>query len=461
MSEAVRMIKEALDIVSLIGEHVDLRKTGSHYKGLCPFHAEKTPSFTVNREKQMFHCFGCGASGDIFAFVMKRQNLEFPEAVRLLAERAGIDLANGSNCKHQRLFDLMKDAERFYNDNLTKNEKALDYLKDKRGLTEESIRNFRLGCTNGTSVVSFLREKGYTEAEICDAGLAVRREGNVKDFFWQRVMFPIGFQDRTRGFGGRTLIEGVPKYLNSPATPIFDKSCILYGLRPSGIRERGYALIVEGYFDVIMCHQYGYRNAVAPLGTALSGKHAKLLGRLTDTFVLLFDGDDAGRKAAIRSSEFLFHEKARGGTGLLPTGEDPDSFLCKEGELEPLIRDAVPFSVFLAKKVPRSRKKVFTSLIYRDPLEVAEFLAYGSTPEEREISAEISARSVIEKVCQALPSIVRKGSVEVKKVNNHYLALFESDRFIFGRDIVDDCKRRANAIMEKYLSLKKKHMSRE
>jgi DNA primase len=461
MSEAVRMIKEALDIVTLIGEHVDLRKTGSHYKGLCPFHAEKTSSFTVNREKQMFRCFGCGASGDVFAFVMKRQNLEFPEAVMLLAERAGIELAKGTNGKHQRLFDLMKEAERFYSDNLMKNLKALAYLREKRGLTEESIRNFCLGCTNGTSVVSFLREKGYTEAEICDTGLAVRREGKVRDFFWKRVMFPIAFQGRTRGFGGRTLAEGVPKYLNSPTTPIFDKSCLLYGLSPAGIRERGYALIVEGYIDVIICHQYGYTNAVAPLGTALSGTHMKLLSRFTDTFVLLFDGDDAGRKAAIRSSELLFHEKARGRTGLLPLGEDPDSFLCAGGDLERLITDAMPFSVFLAGNVPQSRKRIFTSLIYRDPLEVAEFLAYGSTPEEREIAAEISARSVIEKVCHALPSIVRKDSVEVKKVNNHYLALFASGRFILGQDFVDDCKRQANGIMEKYLSLKKKHMNKQ
>jgi DNA primase catalytic core len=342
-----------------------------------------------------------------------------------------------------------------------KNEKALDYLKDKRGLTEESIRDFGLGCTNGSSVVSFLREKGYTEAEICDAGLAVRREGKVRDFFWKRVMFPIVSQGRTRGFGGRTLREGVPKYLNSPATPIFDKSGVLYGLRPAGIRERGYALIVEGYIDVIICHQYGYRNTVAPLGTALSGRHVKLLSRFTDTFVLLFDGDDAGNKAAIRSSELLFHEKARGGIGLLPADEDPDSFLRKGGDLERLIMDAVPFSVFLARNVPQSRKRIFTSVLYREPLEVAEFLAYGSSPEERGISAELSARSLIEKVCQALPSIVRKGSVEVKKVNDHYLALFASGRFILGRDIVDDCKQQANGIMEKYLSLQKKHTNRE
>jgi DNA primase len=461
MSDAVRTIKEAVDIVTLIGEHVDLRKAGSHYKGLCPFHAEKTPSFTVNRENQMFYCFGCGANGDVFAFVMKRQNLEFPEAVRLLAERAGIDLAKGSNGKHQSLFDLMKEAERFYSDNLTKNEKALAYLKDKRGLTEESIRDFRLGCTNGSSVVSFLREKGYTEAEICDVGLAVRSGGEVRDFFRKRVIFPIVFQGKTRGFGGRVVTEGVPKYLNSPATPIFDKSGVLYGLSPAGIRGRQYALIVEGYFDVIVCHQYGYRNAVAPMGTALSGNHVKLLKRFTDTFVLMFDGDEAGRKAAIRSSELLFHEKTRGGIGILPSGEDPDSFLRKGGDLERLIMDAVPFSVFLAMNEPQSRKRIFTSVLYREPLEVAEFLAYGSSPEERGISAELSARSLIEKVCQALPSIVRRGSVEVKKVNDHYLALFASGRFILGRDIVDDCKQQANGIMEKYLLLKKKDMSRE
>jgi DNA primase len=453
MSDAVRVIKEVLDIVTLIGEHVDLRKTGRNYKGLCPFHAEKTPSFTVNGEKQMFHCFGCGASGDVFAFLMKRQNLEFPEAVRLLAERAGIDLAKGSNGKHQRLFDLMKEAERFYSDNLMKNKKASAYLKEKRGLTEESVRDFSLGCTNGASVVSFLREKGYTEAEICDAGLAVRREGKVRDFFWKRVMFPIVFHGRTRGFGGRTL-NGVPKYLNSPATPIFDKSCVLYGLSPSGIRERGYALIVEGYLDVIMCHQYGYKNAVAPLGTALSRNHVKLLRRFTDTFVLMFDGDDAGRKAAIRSSELLFHEKARGGTGLLPADEDPDSLLRKGGDIEPVIRDAMPFSVFLARNVPQSRKRIFTSVLYREPLEIAEFLAYGSSPKEREISAEMSARFLIEKLCHGLPSIVRKGSVEVKKVNDHYLALFESQRFVIAQHVVGDYRQHANGITRKYLLFK-------
>ena len=456
MNDAVRQIKDALDIVTLIGEYVTLKRSGNHYKGLCPFHAEKTPSFTVNAEKQIFHCFGCGAGGDMFAFVMKHQNVEFPEAVRLLAVKAGVDFSKGGNGKHQRLFDLMKEAERFYADNLTKNEKAMAYLKEKRGLTEESIRNFRIGCTNGASVFSLLKTKGYTEDEIREAGLTVKKGKEVRDFFWRRIMFPIVFQGKIRGFGGRIVTEGAPKYLNSPTTTIFDKSSVLYGLSPTGIKERGYALIVEGYLDVIICHQYGYRNAVAPLGTALSENHVKLLRKYTDTIIPLFDGDEPGKKAAVRASEFLFKEKARGGIGLLPADEDPDSFLRNGGDLEPIINDVTPFSVFLTKNVPWARKRIFNSLLCRGPFEAAEFLAYDSTPEERRISAEMSARVLIEQVCQELPSIVRKDSVEVKKVNDHYLALFSSKRFVLWQDIEGDYKCQANEMMKRYLVLKKK-----
>jgi DNA primase len=390
---------------------------------------------------------------------MKHQNVEFPEALRLLAAKVGVDLSKGYNGKHQRLFDLMKEAERFYADNLIKNVKAMAYLQEKRGLTEESIRNFRLGCTNGASVFSFLKTKGYTEEEIREAGLTVKREGEVRDFFWKRVMFPIVFQGKTRAFGGRIVTEGAPKYLNSPTTSIFDKSSVLYGLNPTGIRDRGYALIVEGYLDVIICHQYGYPNAVAPLGTALSENHIRLLRRYTDTIIPVFDGDQSGRKAAVRASEFLFKEKAKGGIGLLPADEDPDSLLRKGGDLGPIIEAATPFSVFLVNNAPSSRKRIFTSLLFRDSLETAEFLAYDSTPEDRLIAAEMSARFLIERLCHGLPSIVRKDAVEVKKVNDHYLALFDAQRFILGQCVVGGYRQQANGIMKKYLLLKRKHLN--
>ncbi len=175
-----------------------------------------------------------------------------------------------------------------------------------------------------------------------------------------RVTFPIVSHGRTRGFGGRTLAEGVPKHFNSPATPIFDKSFVLYGLRPVGIREKGYTLIVEGYLDVIMCHQYGYKNVVAPLGTALSGRHVELLRRFTDTLVLMFDGDDAGRKAAIRTSELLFLEKARGGVGLLPADKDPDSFLLKGGDLEVSFRVIIALASATARPALGFSKRLMT-----------------------------------------------------------------------------------------------------
>jgi len=338
-------IRQATEIVALVRNTVPLKKAGSGFVGLCPFHKEKTPSFHVNPEKQIFKCFGCGVAGNIFSFVMKLDGITFPEAVRLLAERAHVELpegdAGGARAgEKSRLCEVNAWAAETFHRWLTKDavgRNALQYLV-KRGLKTETIRDFQLGFSppGWDSLLKAAARKGYEGALLLKAGLTAvsERSEGAYDRFRNRVMFPIrDAQDRVIAFGGRSLGDEEPKYLNSPETPLFSKGRVFYALdrARADLREKRQAIVVEGYMDAAMAHQFGVSRTVAVLGTALSLEHVRLLRRHADEAILLFDSDNAGQTSASRSVDAFAAEEVPVRVATLPEGLDPDEFLLKYG----------------------------------------------------------------------------------------------------------------------------------
>ncbi|HKZ57556.1 MAG TPA: DNA primase [Thermodesulfovibrionales bacterium] len=333
-------IKTRIDIVDFISEYVQLRKSGQNFKALCPFHSEKTPSFMVNPSKQIFHCFGCGVGGDVVSFLMKLENIPFNEALHNIAKKAGIDLREFKfdkehTEKRDKILQINREAMNYFIKNLKGSEKAKTYLR-KRGIEEDSLKGFSIGYATAErdGLIKHVKKMGYSDSVIKEAGLAVSYEKGSRDIFRERIIFPIfNNQGDTVAFGGRVLDDSLPKYLNSPETGVFKKGETLFGLNlaKEEIRKKGYSLIVEGYLDTIVCHQYGFKNTVAPLGTALTSKQLQRLKPLTGRIVLVFDNDDAGVAASKRSLTILFENNFRAKVLLLPEGEDPDSFLRKEG----------------------------------------------------------------------------------------------------------------------------------
>lgn len=319
----IRRVREATDLVALASERVVLRQKGRVFWGCCPFHDEKTPSFKIDPDTQLWHCFGCGKGGDVFGYVMESENVDFPDAVRELADRAHIEIkeTGGSGVprsKRERMMDACKDAEEFYHRQLMRSREkgpasARAYLHG-RGFGSKASNDWMLGYAPGRgALVSYLKGKGYTRDVLIDANLAVDRDGRLSDRFYERVIFPVhDVQGRCVAFGGRVIGEGEPKYLNSSETPIFHKSDNLYGVdrAKSAMVNTRQAVVVEGYTDVIALHEAGVTNAVAALGTSLTAQHVKLLSRFATTIVYLFDGDAAGQKAANRASEFIDWQSA-------------------------------------------------------------------------------------------------------------------------------------------------------
>lgn len=338
--ELVEEIRARNDIVDVIGSYVRLSKKGSSYMGLCPFHNEKSPSFSVSAAKQMYHCFGCGVGGNVFTFIMEYENYSFIEALKLLAERAGITLPEieyseeakrAANLKG-RLFEINKIAAKyfFYQLKSERGKGALDYLKE-RSLTEETIVHFGLGYSNKKSddLYQYLKNLGYEDELLRQSGLISMEEAKgAFDKFWNRVMFPImDVNNKVIGFGGRVMGEGAPKYLNSPETKIFDKSRNLYGLNFARQSRMSYLLICEGYMDVISLHQAGFTNAVASLGTAFTALQAKLLSRYTKEVLLTYDSDGAGMKAALRAIPIIKEAGLSVKVINMQPYKDPDEFI--------------------------------------------------------------------------------------------------------------------------------------
>lgn len=341
--ELLEKIKEQNDIVDIVSEKVRLKRSGKYYTGLCPFHNEKSSSFTVTQDKQIYKCFGCGEAGNVITFVMKTKNLPFYEAVKYLAERAHIPLDLGSGKKSkiaqkkEQLYEINTDAARFFFNNLYKSKAAKEYFL-RRGITESTIRKFGLGYSidSWNSLLNHLKTKGYTQDIILDAGLILKNEkGNVYDRFRNRVMFPVfDYKGKVTGFGGRVLDDSKPKYLNSPETLVFQKGTNLYGLNfaiKNGLPEK-YFIIVEGYMDCISLHQFGITNVVASLGTALTINQARLLKRYADKVIIAYDADLAGQKATIRGLEILRNAGFDVRVLTVPEGKDPDEYIRSNGK---------------------------------------------------------------------------------------------------------------------------------
>lgn len=363
-------IRNATDIVDVIGAVVRLKKRGRNFIGLCPFHQEKTPSFTVSAEKQMFHCFGCGVGGNVFSFLMEHDKQTFVEAVRTLADRAGIHIPDpgsddrGEASEQEQMLALLRLVGLRFHDHLmtgTEGRLALEYFRH-RGLTDATIAAFGLGYSLNAwdDLVGFARREGHDIALLEKAGLVIRRDdgSGQYDRFRGRAMFPIfSPSGRTIAFGARKVREDDPlaKYINSPETPVYSKSRVLYGLSQAreAIRDRDFALMVEGYMDLITLHQAGFRNVVASSGTALTVEQIQLLARYTKSFTLVYDADSAGSKATLRGGDLVLEQDVDVRVAALPPGEDPDSFIRKNGgkAFQELLDGAVSFLEFRAQQL--------------------------------------------------------------------------------------------------------------
>lgn len=350
--DAIEEIRHRIGILDIVSEYVAVKRAGKSYKGLCPFHSEKTPSFTVSQEFQTWHCFGCGEHGDAFSFLMKVENLTFAEALERLAKRAGVELERFQHRQTSRkelLGRINSLAAAYYSELLKRTSAAMDYLHG-RGLADETIGQFRLGyaAPEWDGFVQHMTKKDVDPNDAAQAGLIIRNNrGGYYDRFRHRIVFPIlDIQERVIGFGGRALGDGQPKYLNSPETPLFSKTRSLYGLNLArkSIAENGCAIVVEGYTDVITVHQAGFSNCVATLGTALTLEHIKVLLRYTKKAVLAYDADSAGIAAALRGAALFDEVECDVRIARLPRGNDPDGLL-REGrisEFEAAVSEALP-----------------------------------------------------------------------------------------------------------------------
>ena len=337
--EVIEEVRMKNDIVDVISGYVKLQKKGANYFGLCPFHNEKSPSFSVSPGKQMYYCFGCGAGGNVITFLMEYENYTFVEAVKMLADRAGIALPEMEYSKEAKaqaslkntLLEINRLAGNYFYYQLKQPQGKIgyDYLV-KRKLTDETIRRFGLGFSNKISddLYRYLKSKGYEDELLKDTGLVTIEERGARDKFWNRVMFPImDVNSRVIGFGGRVMGDAKPKYLNSPETIIFDKSRNLYGLNRARKSRKPYFLLCEGYMDVISLHQAGFTNAVASLGTALTPGHAALIKRYVNEVYLTYDSDEAGTKAALRAGPILREVGITAKIIRMEPYKDPDEFI--------------------------------------------------------------------------------------------------------------------------------------
>jgi len=371
--EITDLIKEKADIVELASQYTNLKQRGKRWFGLCPFHSEKTPSFTVDPEKKLYHCFGCGAGGDIFTLIMEKERLSFWEAIKFLCQKYNIPLPEKSsehskiNAEMEELYKIHEEALKFFRKNLlstNEGKKAFDYLI-KRGIKKESIDFFKIGYAlkSWNSLYSYLIQKNISPSSIEKAGLIIssQKGEGFYDRFRGRIIFPIfNLSGRIIAFGGRTVYEEEPKYLNSPETPIYSKGNSLYGLNwaKDSIREHKEAVLVEGYMDYISLYQAGIKNIVASLGTSLTASQLSLLQRFTRKVCINYDSDQAGQSATLRSISLCLERGLEVNISLLPEGHDPDSFVKERGRqqyLDYINQKSIPGFEFLCTSLMNSR----------------------------------------------------------------------------------------------------------
>ena len=405
--DIIEEVRSRNDIVDVISAYVPLKKKGSSYFGLCPFHNEKSPSFSVSRDKQMYYCFGCGAGGNVYTFLMEYENFSFPEAVRFLAERAGMELpqeemneeARRQMDEKARLRDMNKLAANYFYYLLhsKRGKRGLEYFR-KRGITEETIRHFGLGFADiySDDLYRFLKSKGYKDEELKDSALVtIDEKRGGSDKFWNRVMFPImDVNNRVIGFGGRVMGDGNPKYLNSRETKLFDKSRNLYGLNFARKSRKNEIILCEGYMDVISMHQAGFTNAVAALGTAFTSGHGTLLRRYTENVILSFDSDEAGQRAVLRAIPILKDAGLNVRVLDLKPYKDPDEFIKGSGKeaLEERIRKASSSFMFQVKVLAGDYDQEDPESKTKFQHEAAKLLAKIEEPLERKNYIEAVSR---------------------------------------------------------------------
>ena len=353
---AISEVKQRTDIADVVGQYVALKKAGRNLSGLCPFHSENHPSFFIYPEQQSWHCFGCNTGGDVFSFVMKKENMDFGDALRLLAQRAGVTIPSKfereeGKGEKERLYQVNEAAAQYFHNLLLTSpagEKARSYVAN-RGFSAKTVTDFQLGFSLNSweSLKQFLLERSYTESELLTAGLMVETEdGKTHDRFRNKLIFPIlDARGRVIGFGARVLDDSLPKYVNSPQTPLFNKSSSLYGinLASPGIRQQDTAVIVEGYIDTIIAHQNGFNNVVASMGTSVTEKQVSSLKKLTKNLVLALDADAAGEEAMLRGVDYENTIGAEVRVIILPEGKDPDDVIKDNPETwQQLIAQALP-----------------------------------------------------------------------------------------------------------------------
>jgi DNA primase len=428
--EVIQKVKEQNDIIDVISDTVRLKRTGRNYLGVCPFHHEKTPSFTVSRDKQIYKCFGCGAAGNVISFVMKTKNLTFPDSVKFLAERVGIDIEESSEKKAQKIkFDKMYninvEAARYFFNNLRKNEKAYSYFKN-RGIDDITMKRFGLGfATDGWhNLRNYLKTKGIKEEELLNLGLTIKSpKGSIYDRFRNRVIFPVfDYSGKVIGFGGRVLDDSKPKYLNSPETPLFKKGIHLYGLNFAIKNNMDRAVvIVEGYMDCISLHQHGITNVVATLGTALTEYQAKLLKRYVDRVVISFDADIAGQNATLRGLEILKKEGFDIRVLQVPQGKDPDEYIKANGKeaFIKLIDNSLPLIDYRLKKSEDGINFTNKEMIIKYVKDVANILSSVDSIERDVYVKQVSQKTGVseEAILENIREILKKTSKYEEKDN--------------------------------------------
>jgi DNA primase len=371
--EKVREVRERAPILEVISDYMSLRKSGANYQGLCPFHGEKSPSFNVNPARGIFHCFGCGAGGNVVTFVMRMEGMNFPTAVKFLAKRVGVDIPERPLTRDEKrkvdeqeqLYLINDLAAQFYRRVLETDESGAagrSYLQ-RRGVDEPTAAVYRMGFApeGWDNLAKYLSRKGIAPDQAEKLGLLRKREGRdgYYDTFRNRLLFTIAdLHGRAIGFGGRVMDDSLPKYINSPESPVYRKSEVLFGLdlAKKGMREQGSAIIVEGYFDHLALYRAGYTNVVATCGTALTPGHLKVLRRYAEKVYMLFDGDEAGRKATLRSMELFLEEGFPARVVEVPSGDDPDTFIGREGAaaFAPLLESAQPIFEFFYRGLIRT-----------------------------------------------------------------------------------------------------------
>lgn len=454
--DTIEKVRSSNNIVDIVSEYLTLKRTGSNYVGICPFHSEKTPSFTVSDTKQFYHCFGCGEGGDVISFIMKKENLSFPEAVKFLADKAGIPLKEKEFKKNKelenkkaKLYEINREAARYFYKNLKANNQALFYLK-QRAIDKRTATVFGLGFADRSwdSLYSYLTRKGYKEADIEKAGLIIKKKGKdgYYDRFRNRIIFPIiDTRGRVIAFGGRVIDSSNPKYLNSPETPVFSKGNNLFGLnilrKHSNIKK---VVLVEGYMDVISLYSRGIDYTLASLGTAFTEQQAKYLKRYGDEVYLCYDSDVAGLKATDKALEILKKEGINAKVLPLPSGKDPDDFIKEEGKekFEQLFDSSlsyIDFKIYFYKKQYNlnnlDEKIKFTK-------NVAKFLKRIKSPIEIDVyldkisqETNISKEAIKKEIGRGYRNIDNRTISKDKYINTNYR--YNKDKIIPVRSVLE------------------------